>query len=553
MSSPNQPTPDGSATQGGLSSWASKTAAQRKAETTAPVKNSLETNFFGSWISNMFGGFFNGVLGLISSLVFGLKGITGGLIDLTGALKATDQKATSAVNTANGAVSTVVTVQKEIVQKFAVFDIRSPVPLYVALNRTEWPSISWESAFDMQANDVNIPAHKHKENNQTGSFATTDDTTIGSVPVRMTGIPEKAMTGVLQRFAFIVVPVDTPLSGLNFYARGTPTDLRTRVYLMAPTGDMSQLTPESTNLAGLLVSANHTATPVAFSDVIVEAGSIVVVRFSVVGTVYLMGRQKAVVEPPAGFYPKHIGATSALPSGTAAPDFIAESSISWADGFVVYVAIGNNIVVAQPKRVWDDTFDREDSGGLFGIGNSWSGSTNVGIRDNELGYITDSDGLGYQLYSKPLTTEYQLHRIRVGLLPLTDRAQSALSRLYFRCTQNRSTGLCVAFRQGLIVLQTVSGQTTFANVTPNVSRTLATGDTIEVQQGEKVDGVYYPDRVLVRHNGIEIIRTDVPSATVPYGPQRRYGALGFQRTPFQNSPRVMDWVEADISDIEEAT
>lgn len=105
MSQPSGDSPNGSVTAGaGLSAWSQKSANQWKTETTAPMKNSLETNFFGKWISNMFGGFFNGVLGLISALVYGLKGITGGLIDLTGALKATDQKADNAQNQANQAI-----------------------------------------------------------------------------------------------------------------------------------------------------------------------------------------------------------------------------------------------------------------------------------------------------------------------------------------------------------------------------------------------------------------------------------------------------------------
>lgn len=103
MTAPNQPNPDGSATQGGLSSFAAKTAAQRKAETTAPVKNSLETNFFGSWISNMFGGFINGILGFISFLVYALKGVSGGLIDLTGLLADTQNTANNAQETAAAA------------------------------------------------------------------------------------------------------------------------------------------------------------------------------------------------------------------------------------------------------------------------------------------------------------------------------------------------------------------------------------------------------------------------------------------------------------------
>lgn len=464
---------------------------------------------------------------------------------------AVTQATAAATTAANAAVAVV---QKEIIQKIQVFDIKSPTPLYVALNRTEWPSIPWSEAFGLEprTSTGNEPNHRHAHtgSGSTSTFTSSDGAHNHSITVDR--VNEGSLTSAQQRFAFIVIPVDTPLSGINFYARGTPTDLRAKLYLMAPTGDMTELSPESGNLAGLLVSSAHTATPTTFEDAIVEAGSIVAVRFSVVGTVYLMGDTKGYAEPPVGFYPKHLAASTALASGTAAPSTVEESSLTWGSTFVPYVAVGNNIVVAQAKRFFEDNFDREDAGGLFGIGGSWSTSTNVGIRSNDLAYITTSDGRGHAIYTKPLTTDYQLHGCRVGLLPDSGQSQVAFAALLFRCSQNRSTGLRVAFRQGAIILQSIASQSTFTNLV-STTRTVAVADSIQAQQGEWVDEVFYPDRVLVFHNGIEIIRTDVTNATVPYGPQRRYGGLGLERTPFQNSPRVMDWFEADVSDVEPQT
>ncbi|WP_032402495.1 hypothetical protein [Rhodococcoides fascians] len=535
----------------GVKGVQSETEAQIRAAGRAPTDAAFGAGR-NNMTNNLFGGFIQGVTGLISALVFGLKGITGGLIDLTGALKATDQKADTAINTATGAAQTVVNVQKEIIQKIAVFDIRSPTPGYVAINGTEWPSIP-HSDLEMGATVVELGTF-HETGTQQGSGTSHTHRDNHTHATTLTRLPEKSMAAAQQWFAFIRIPIDTPLSGLNFYARGTPTDLRTRVYSVSPTGDLTALTPESGNLASLLTSAQHTSTPTNFDDALVEAGTWVCVRFRVVGTVFIAGAEKFAPERPAGFYPRQLNATTALASGTVSPDSIPESSLTWPtypSGFVPYVAVGNNIVVAQPKRFFEDNFDREDAGGLFGIGNSWSTATNVGIRSNDLAYITTSDGKGYALYTKPLTTDYQLHGCRVGLLPDPADSQVAFSALLFRCTQNRSTGLRVAFRRGAIILQSVANQTTFTNLV-STSRTVALTDSIQAQQGEWVGTTFYPDRVLVFHNGVEIIRTDVTNATVPYGPQRRYGGLGLERTPFQNSPRIMDWFESDISDVEAA-
>lgn len=541
-------------------------------ETEAGIRGKLKNptvNNFAKGQDNLWGS--GGFLGFLTQGIFGIIGgvsdFIGGLLGVRNKANSADAKADTAINTATGAAQTVVNVQKEIIQKIAVFDIRSPTPGYVAINGTEWPSIPHSDlemlAADSTANSTgstgstDLGSHNHSMPS-TGSNTGNRDLgnhshSLGSHShnIPLTRLPEKLVPTNQQWFAFIRVPVDTALSGLNFYARGTPTDLYTRVYSVSPTGDMTALTAESPNLASLLVNTSHTSTPTNFDDAIVEAGTWVAVRFRAVGTVYIAGKEKFTPERPAGFYPRQISATTAISSSTASPDSIAESAVSWPvypSGFVAYVAVGNNIVVAQPKRFFEDNFDREDAGGLFGIGGSWSTTTSVGIRSNDLAFISTSDGLGYALYTKPLTTDYQLHGCRVGLLPDSAQSQVAFAALLFRCTQNRSTGLRVAFRRGSIILQSIANRTTFTNLV-STSRTLAVGDSVQAQQGEWVGEVFYPDRVLVFHNGVEIIRTDVTSSTVPYGPQRRYGGLGLERTPFQNSPRIQDWFEADISDV----
>jgi hypothetical protein len=538
VSYPNQPPPDDAYVVNDGEKFGSL-------ETEAGIRSRLKNPAviaYGKGQNNLWGS--GGFLGFLTQGIFGIVGAAadfiGGILGIRNKANNADTKADTAVNTANGAAQTVVNVQKEIIQKIQVFDIKSPTPLWTALNRTEWPSIPWSQAMEYKASSVTLGQHSHTSATAPANLGTKQlDTTVN----------ESVLGSTTQWYAFIVIPIDTALSGLNFYARGTPTDLRTRLYLMAATGDLTALTPESPNLASLL-GAGITATPTNFDDVLVEAGSIVAVRFRSVGSTQILGANHAVREPPAGFYPKHIRASSTLAAGDT-PDSIPESSLTWTQGFVPYVAVGNNIVVAQPKRFLEDNFDREDAGGLLGIGGSWSASTNVGIRSNDLAYITTSDGIGYAMYTKPLTTDYQLHGCRVGLLPDSAQSQVSFAALLFRCTQNRSTGLRVAFRRGSIILQSIANQTNFTNLV-STSRTLAVGDSIQVQQGEWVDEVFYPDRVLVFHNGIEIIRTDVPNSVVPYGPQRRYGGLGQERTPFQNSPRIQDWFESDISEVEPA-
>ncbi|MFI7172289.1 hypothetical protein [Rhodococcoides fascians] len=470
---------------------------------------------------------------------------------------AVTQATAAATTAANAAVAVV---QKEVIQKFAVFDIKSPTPGYVAINGTEWPSIP-HSDLEMGL-VVSELGTFHETGTQQGSGTSHTHRDNHTHPTALTAVPEKQMGSAQQWFAFIRIPVDTPLSGLNFYARGTPTDLRTRVYSVSPTGDLTALTPESPNLASLLVSTQHTSTPTNFDDAIVEAGTWVCVRFRTVGTVFIAGKEKFAPERPSGFYPRQLNATTALASGTASPESIPESSLTWPtypSGFVPYVAVGNNIVVAQPKRYFSDDFDRADTGGFVFMGGSWSESGSIGIRTNDVSYTSTSNGTASALWSRPLTTDRQVHLIHIGATTVY-ATPSAKSRVMFRCAQNRASGLAVSFMEGAIQLETVTVTGTFGTTltfTPRgaaISRSLVTGDELAIFDGI-VDGsgVDHPETVVVTYKGVEIIRTDVPNSEVPFGPQRRYGGVAVQRTSFQNSPRIADWIEFDVPDVETPT
>ena len=215
--------------------------------------------------------------------------------------------------------------------------------------------------------------------------------------------------------------------------------------------------------------------------------------------------------------------------------------MAWTTGFVPYVAVGNNIIVEQPKRYFSDNFDRADS--TWGAGSNWTSNLYLGIEDNMLNYTSTTDAFASIMYRSPLTTDRMLTAVHLG----TVGSSSAWSRFYFRCASNRASGLAVAFRQGSLVLESISNGQTFTPLI-TLSRTWAEGDYIEAQSGERVDGIEYPNRVIVWVNGIEVIRT---TSSVPYGPQRRYMGLGLQRVFFASeSIPIDDWMGYDIPDVE---
>lgn len=503
-----------------------------------PLDNYVRGGFLS--IPNLIGSAINNFINsLLSLLPFG---IGNGLNGLAASFNQTH-------NIATGAASSVVEVRKEVVQKLTVFDVKSPTPLWTAINGTEYPSIPLSDAFRLQvATSTSTGTHNHSVK---GSGTSTASASVQlNIPINR--LNEESFTGSKQWFAFIRIPIDTALSGINFYARGVPSDLRTKVYLMQPTGDMDQLTPESSNLAGLLVSNSYTATPTTFEDVIVEAGAIVAVRFSVVGTVYLLGDQMSYIEPPSGFYPKHLSCSTALPSDTVAPASVAESSVVWSGSFVPYVAIGNNIVVAQDKRNFEDNFDRADTNASGGVGANWSvNSFNIGIRTNAVAYTSGSDGSAVAMYKSPLTTDRIAVSFHHGNPEPGQGAPNALSRVLFRARSDKSSGLALSFRKGLVTLDEVTSGNTYTRVlAPPVQPVLVDGGRFDITCGELVDGVENPEMVTVWYNDVQILRTEVPFSVVEYGPARRYLGLFVQRTPFQSSIRINDWYAYDVPDPE---
>lgn len=508
-----------------------------------------------SFVDILFGGFGSVISAIgaainkfISDLLMGLKGATGGLVDLTGFIKQTDVKATNAVNTANGAQQQIGNVVKEVTQKIAVFDIKSPTAGWIAINGTEWPSIPRALLLMQRAPTSTSTTGSHSHSiNSSGTRTGTDGSHSHTISNTLSD-PQGTLALTQHRYAYIRVPVDTQLTGLNFYAKGTPTGVFCRLYTMAPTGDLTAVTPESGNLAGLLVSAKHTATPWNFEAILVEAGTWIAVGFRVTGTtVALAGVEMFDPEPPAGFYPIKLGSYDTVAAGAVLPESLTESgNLLWDDGFVAYVAVGNNIVVAHPKRYFADDGDRADTSTFPSIGENWTikgppQTSGIFIKKNAFTWSGGDNGYNTAIYHSPLTTDKAYSTIHLGP-PISATATTAESRFLLRSNSTYTSGITFAFKVGSMELQNMTAYNTFTTHLA-ISRTWVAGDKIDMQVGTDTN----VNEVIVWHNDVEIMRTVM---TQNSGPGFRYGGIGVRRAPFQNSPSILDWLMYDIPDVE---
>ena len=507
----------------------------RISKTPSVEGNALDTYVKGGFLSipNLIGAAIgNFINSLLSLLPFG---IGNGLQGLADTLNSTN-------NTATGAVQQIVQVRQQVI----AFDIKSPVAGWISINPTEYPSFP-RALLMMQF---------------TVSGGGNNNAQISRQADPETGYEQATVFNATTLFyAYVRIPVDNELTALNFYAAGTPSALHVRVYPMAANGDLlDAITPESPNLGAAVVNARHTSIAWTFPEpVIVEAGSWVAIGFRCVGTCRLAAQDFFDPIPPDGFFPIKLSSLTNRASGVALPESIPQNELAWTTGTVPYVAIGNNILEIPNKRNLSDNFDRPDTSAIIGVaplGPGWSARrtgpgitamSGMKIRDNAAVWSGDDDGRSENTQTTPLTTEHVLSYVHIG-----DPKPTAYSHFFIASNATGTSGIKVAWRRDEISLWKKTGMTypSGDSLTAPVARTLAYGDSIELQLGEWVDNVFFPDVVLVRHNGAEIIRVNVPDTLVPRGAGKRYVGCGVHRAPFQSSTPILDWQAFDIPDVE---
>lgn len=491
-------------------------------------------------------------------------------LNLVGFRETTTTNVTNAVNTATGAAQTAVNVQKEIIQKIAVFDIKSPRPLHESFNPTvysSFPASSLDYDVNVTIGTTSLGSHVHRENNQTGAIRNTDSTNLGShghVATVGDAIPRITVGTSDHLFTCIRVEADGELEGLTVAARPntTITGLYFRVYLMSATGDMEPLGPESPNQQPSLGDGQITdELTIAWNfdeTILVESGAVVAIGMRVTGaSLQVVGKRIFGAKQLEGFYPKSITPKMTPGAAVALPESVTEESLDWTNTYVPHMTIGSNLVPGEipvlDKRNYENLFDIADSNvsAAFSRKQSVSGNgSGMRIRDLAIAWAGTDDGSEAALYISPMTTDKTYSRIHIGAVESV--ARPPWSRHLFRMSSSHSTGLAVSFKQGSFVLdRKISGLVSTAGYEALVTLpfTWTEGDLIEVWNGEQIDDILYPGRVVVKVNGVTLFNDTISSSVVPWGIGRRYGGFSVQRDNFYNSFRIRDFKIQDVPDV----
>ncbi len=535
---PDKPRPDtayvGTTGSQGVSNVQNESEAKIKAAARKPADDayaSARTNI----TNNLFGGFLTGIVGFISSLVFALKGVTGGLVDLTGALKATDQKATDAATQANQAIENTSQVVKQV--RAVINSITAPF--------TE----SWMTQVPGQ--QVSFP--DALLNSAPKRAGTAFSSTTGTVPpwtgqFTVSTSDSKGGSNWYTTYATAYVPEKNVLVAAYIesnYAVGratitfkvgavsNPCELYVVACRMLPDGndEIAWVSPNQTPLMPL-GKVEWSAT--APQDIPFDELEQMVIGIHQIGTGNV--RPLAAIEKDqyaraADSFPPQQAMNFAFSSVLTPGSIIPKNSQQFTTAFLLWIAIGQRLVTGDPlPRSFSDDFE-----GSF----IWTriGSARAGIRDGRFSYYDSNDLKAFYYYPQPLA--YADQRTEAFAYGVNNREQGMMLRgnaagTSFLALVITSSG--AALRQWTSSAQ--NGYTSLAGYSGSTSGTYwaleAIGDLLTAYQ--LVDGVWIP-------------RMQVPGAGLLNG---RYTGLYTDRSSFANSGEWDNFSTRDMVELQEA-
>lgn len=461
---------------------------------------------------------------LISLLPFGIgQGLTG----LADTLNNTHE-------TAEGAIEQVYIVEQQVGNKLSYFDVRSNVPLWQSIHPIGFQSIP-RAMLRMDYSGSGSDSHTHG-NNGSGS---------ASVSINLAKVDPgfSFATGVAYGAA-IRCEGNMSLGLVQFYAKGTATDLRVVLHKMAANGTTTVIEAASPNLAGLIFNARHSEIQWILEDSIaVEAGDVVIPFVYANDTIALAGIDIFDPLPMPGFYPQKIGcsaASSAVGSG------LATSAVSY-QGNTPFFSIEPEVGQAVVKRQVYDTFNRPNTTSFPDYNHSTSVSGEPEIVNNELRWNSGSDGRAILTFLQPLASDTIDGQFVVGTWGGTNTG--AITRMVVMGTGSATKGLSIAAVPGTgYRLEYTTAVDTYVTID-----TSTLGGT--PQPSDLIQFFIAGDFVKVFRQGNLIFDTTVSASLVPRGPGNRYVSVSVRRNAgaingTNNSPHLDSFFAQDTPDPE---
>lgn len=413
------PLPEGTLSGiGGIEAWGQKTGDEYKQEMYQGVAvPANKTSAFSNGIPGVIGFFIDA---LVSALVMGIKGVTGGLIDLTGALKATDTKATQAQQTANQAITNTSQVLQQV---------------NVVLNSISAPfAESWMTPVPGQ--QVSFPdallnrAPKRAARSTAAIAPFVDVVTISTgdsdggkdwyTSAATSYTPDKNV--LVAAYIQSNYAVGRATITLKLGAVTSPCELYVVLMRMLPNGDaeVAWVSPNQTPLLSLgKVEWNVTAP----NDIPFDELEYMIPGVHQIGTGDV--RSVAAIEKDqyarsAESFPPQQAMNFTYSAAFAAGSVIPKGSQSFGTAFLLWAGVGQRLVSGDPlPRQHTDNFNNTFI---------WTkiGSATAGITDGMFAYKSTNDLKSFYYYPQPLA--YADQRVEVFASGVNGVEQGAMCR-----------------------------------------------------------------------------------------------------------------------------
>lgn len=503
-----------------------------------------------SFIGNILGGFRN-IVGaiesainqLVSALVYGLRGITGGLVDLTFLLKKTSNTAEDALSTT---VNTGVVVQ-QIVTNVEI--ISAPI------------SESWETmipgqqvSFPRALLNANVKAMYDSGNNSNPggmyeNYILISDSQDANVWIRYSRLPRYFPAINTVEAAFIRSNYAVGRAVVNFAvgptASGSPaSQLLVYIGRMDKDGNV-KIEWISGNQSPLMANATleWQVTLPEQTAIQFDIGEYMVVMVHQYGTgsprALLCNEMTTLSQPNEVFPPQQKFAVTGATSSLVPNQVIPKSQLNFTSNNLPWVAIGQRLFTGDPpKRLWFDDFNRGS------VGAKWSsvGDKPMYIYNGELSYVREAfaaNGTARILYSQPLAYDDQRITGTVSGNGVGD-VTSEPAKLVYRSNASGLTFCSLDVRRDNVTWARMVNNSPIALGSFNINSSIDDKWKVEV-----VGGIHKAFKK-TRGTSDWVYVFEYPESTPSSGPEYRYTGMSVQRFSFTSSGGWKDYEAEDL-------
>ncbi|WP_368681051.1 hypothetical protein R1X32_42815 [Rhodococcus opacus] len=543
MTSPDNFVPGGPNTGwGDVGDFADQLGAQMK----NPAGGILAQVF--TRITTVLSGFLNvqaGLDKLVSDIVYGLKGVTGGLIDLTGIIASVETKANNAQDLAEQAHTEVTNVGESIVTVVDTINSVSANPFYISPNAFEDVSFPYNDLKPSAALVTSAVAdHRHSYDGR-GTGNAFENTGLNGGHSHTIDLAQPLVQIASSRLYLVPVKCvqDRVYSTGGLATNGaTPamTSFLAGIYTFdAATGNAERVW-DFGNVKGDLVTGSTALVQQRFlttQDIgALKGGNFYFGFISVGGTAPFVAAIPAPSFTRADtLHPKAMTVTldgvSALPATVSGASVVASAYQLW--GF-----LGQPDVAYDPGKQYahSDSFNRADG---TNYGPSWlTRGLSQGVRSGQAVPLAVLQyGQSGALYLNPTNTDRQRSSIVLG--SYRDPSSLTKTRIFIRARSDFSTYACARFNSSVLEICSGSG---FGNETVRASIanpvTMGAGQTYYIEASGNTFRFYYP--------GGSFAWTD-SGGIVPTGTQTRYLGFGVDNTlVYGYSAAIDSWSGRDF-------